>query len=154
MGQSNNGAPPADRKLLALANRALTEQSQAVTAERDALRARVAELEGERDALAARLQSFDPQPAPSGGEGDVWAGVIARTTDPRRRALYTARRAFGIQKYGVPLGRNDGRDAERDFLEELVDAVVYAFRLGWLGFVPVLETMIDQALDLLEVSDG
>ena len=69
------------------------------------------------------------QPVPIHADGDVWAEIIAETTEPRLLALYTERRAQGIERYGVPLQRDNGRDHSADAVQELVDAVVY-FRAG------------------------
>jgi hypothetical protein len=56
----------------------------------------------------------------------VWAEVIADTADPTLRALFEARRQFGIDKYKRPLQRDNGRDHENDLRQELADAIVYA----------------------------
>lgn|GEM_PF-4680472 len=80
-----------------------------------------------------RLELELAQPAPSGGTGDVWREVIDRLDGWGLRPLRPvceARRLLGIERYGVPLGRGDGRDGERDLLEELLDGAVYAGRLG------------------------
>ena len=69
------------------------------------------------------------QPVPVHADGDVWAEVIAETTEPRLLALYIERRAQGVERYGVPLQRDNGRDHSADAVQELVDAVVY-FRAG------------------------
>ena len=75
------------------------------------------------------------QAAPVPGEGDVWAEVIAELeqqgrTSPRVLLLMRERRQVGIDRYGVPLQRGNGRDAERDLLEELLDAVAYSSLCG------------------------
>jgi transcriptional regulator with XRE-family HTH domain len=85
-----------------------------------------------------------PQPAPSGGTGDCWADLIAYLPDHPLRPEMEARRAKGIATYGVPLGRGDGRDADRDLLEELLDAAVYAERLH----------LRDLAVQLLDIARG
>ena len=75
------------------------------------------------------------QAAPIPGEGDVWAEVIAELeqqgrTPARVLLLMRKRRQVGIDRYGVPLQRGNGRDAERDLLEELLDAVAYSALCG------------------------
>jgi len=75
------------------------------------------------------------QAAPVPGEGDVWAEVIAELeqqgrTPARVLLLMRERRQVGIDRYGVPLQRGNGRDAERDLLEELLDAVAYSALCG------------------------
>jgi len=67
-----------------------------------------------------------PEPDPIEGTGDVWAEVIADTEDPALRALFEARRQFGIDKYGRPLQRNNGRAHPNDLRQEIADGVVYA----------------------------
>jgi hypothetical protein len=67
-----------------------------------------------------------PEPDPIEGAGDVWAEVIADTKDPTLRALFEARRQFGIDKYKRPLQRNNGRAHPNDLRQEIADGVVYA----------------------------
>ncbi len=86
---------------------------------------------------AALLVLQEEQPAPVGGEGDVWADVIA---EERNRpdcsealiAVETARRALGIERYGRTLSYAgaDGRDRKRDTDEETLDQLGYAFSEG------------------------
>lgn len=73
-------------------------------------------------ALGARLAE---QPAPQPSTGDLWADVIERTEHPTLRALYEARRQQGIERYGTPLQRGNGRDFLSDALQEACDLVVY-----------------------------
>ena len=70
------------------------------------------------------------QPRPQGGTGDCWLELIARLPawHPMREAC-VERRALGIDRYGQPLRRGDGRDEVRDLIEELLDGAVYAARL-------------------------
>ena len=75
------------------------------------------------------------QAAPIPGEGDVWAEVIADgerrgSIPPRVLDLMRERRQVGIDRYGVPLQRGNGRDGLRDLLEELLDAVAYSALCG------------------------
>ncbi len=74
------------------------------------------------------------QPAPSGGTGDCWRELISYAEvegypQPLLDAM-SARRALGIERYGQPLRRGDGRDHRRDLAEELLDAAVYAYADG------------------------
>lgn len=73
-----------------------------------------------------------PQPAPRPADGDVWAEII-ETLRPGTE-LYdaaVARRQMGIDKYGTPLQRDNGRDHAIDEAQELLDAAAYrAARLG------------------------
>jgi hypothetical protein len=73
----------------------------------------------------AALAALQPEPAPTPGTGDLWLDVIARTADPTLRALYETRRRQGLERYGVPLQRDNGRDHLVDALQEAVDLVVY-----------------------------
>lgn len=81
----------------------------------------------------AQVAALGEQPAPSGGSGDVW-GEILRALDEHHlsdlRPACKARRALGIERYGVPLGYDDLRDDLRDLVEELLDSAAYAWRLG------------------------
>jgi len=81
------------------------------------------------DIDAAQLQALGAhlaeQPAPQPGTGDLWADIIARTEHPLLRALYEARRQQGIERYGTPLQRGNGRDFLSDALQEACDLVVY-----------------------------
>lgn len=94
---------------------------------------------------------MNPQPPPTQGTGDVWAEVIAAElqrpdADPRLIERWTARRWVGIERYGVPLGRGDGRDPWRDLAEELDDAIVYAARLNLGAEVQILRSVLLRVL--------
>ena len=75
----------------------------------------------------AQLDLLAAQPPPLPTEGDVWAEVIADTdsNDPLL-PFFVARRAAGIAKYGVPLGRGNGRDFRADAMQEACDGVAYS----------------------------
>jgi hypothetical protein len=87
-------------------------------------------------AVNAPFDALDrEQPAPSGGSGDCWAELIGLVVAEHPDLAHlvpamVARRRVGIERYGVPLGRGDGRDERRDLREEIADAAVYAQRLG------------------------
>lgn len=89
------------------------------------------------------------QAAPVPGEGDVWAEVIAdgerkQSIPPRVLDLMRERRQVGIDRYGVPLQRGNGRDGMRDLLEELLDAVAYSALCGrQFGILVDLISMLD-----------
>lgn len=89
------------------------------------------------------------QAAPVPGEGDVWAEVIAdgerrQSIPPRVLDLMRERRQVGIDRYGVPLQRSNGRDGLRDLLEELLDAVAYSALCGrQFGILVDLISMLD-----------
>lgn len=82
------------------------------------------------------------QPPPTPSTGDVWQELIDVETDPALRELMIARRQLGIERYGTPLQRGNGRDAERDYREELLDAMVYAQALGRTGNAAVLRALL------------
>ena len=98
------------------------------------------------------------QPDPVVGVGDVWNEVIESEPDYVLQSMYRARRLEGIERYGQPLMRNDGRDEWRDYIEELLDAIAYARRLRLP--TDVLRGLLLAAVDGLmetkgvEVSDG
>ncbi len=83
------------------------------------------------DDVLARLQASTskasaPQPDPLPAEGDVWAELIDGEPVAELRALYRDRRTLGIERYGVPLQRGNGRDHRADLLQELLDGMAYA----------------------------
>ena len=94
--------------------------------------------------------SHQPDPTPS--EGDVWAEVIADgerrgSIPPRVLDLMRERRQVGIDRYGVPLQRGNGRDGLRDLLEELLDAVAYSALCGrQFGILVDLISMLDAGM--------
>ena len=70
------------------------------------------------------------QPPPAASEGDVWREVIdwmgsRDVCGPAVLAWMEERRRLGIERYGQPLQRGDGRDHLIDARQELLDAVVY-----------------------------
>ncbi len=94
---------------------------------------------------AKQRQSGGPavNPDPSGGTGDCWRELIGYcgTAHPLRERMI-ARRQLGIERYGQPLRYGDGRDARLDYEEELLDAAVYAWRLGYLADAMALLAMV------------
>jgi len=60
-----------------------------------------------------------PQPQPVRPIADALMAEIAAEQD-----------AKGLAKYGVPLSSHNGRDARRDLLQELYDAIGYGTQLG------------------------
>lgn len=78
-------------------------------------------------------RATDVQPPPVEAEGDVWAELIHYAKGFGMHALaeeFEALRQFGIDKYGVPLQRGNGRDHETDLRQELLDGVAYARAAG------------------------
>jgi len=75
------------------------------------------------------------QANPTPGQGDLWLTLIDQFDNtfadiPLSKAeqlkkLFAARRMMGIKKYGTPLQKNNGRNALKDYQEELLDAIVY-----------------------------
>lgn len=72
-----------------------------------------------------QIAALGAQPAPIPAAGDVWQEVIDAEPLAELRALYTARRALGVERYDTPLQRGNGRDNLRDALEEALDLLVY-----------------------------
>lgn len=92
------------------------------------------------------------QPAPVNGHGDVWLELLDALPGHPLEAAMRDRRQLGIERYGVPLGRGDGRDAARDLREELLDAAVYVQRLyGRPGQAHPVAVMLLQLVTLLGV---
>lgn len=101
----------------------------------------------------AQRRGPSAQPAPSGGRGDVWVDVIQHLDEmgvAGLRPRCEARRELGIQRYGVPLGYDDGRDPERDLEDELLDGAAYAWRLGLRRLTRTLLQYADD-LEMAEV---
>lgn len=69
---------------------------------------------------------MNEQPPPLPSTGDIWAEIIAELPENHiLRPLAIQRRALGIERYGVPLQRGNGRDMARDALEEALDLIAY-----------------------------
>lgn len=99
----------------------------------------------EYDTDCAQLAAFGAhveQPAPVPSTGDVWQEVIDAEPLAVLRELYEARRALGIERYGVPLQRGNGRDTARDLEEELLDALAYATGIGWGDIAAAVRTTL------------
>lgn len=86
------------------------------------------------------------QPHPTTAEGDVWAEVIGTAADVRLIELYWERREQGIERYGVPLQRANGRDHYADAVQELADAVVYLQAAGLDEIRADVETVLVKLL--------
>jgi len=82
------------------------------------------------------------QPVPIHADGEVWAEIIAETTEPRLLALYAERRAQGIERHGTPMQRGNGRDHNADAVQELVDAVCYLRAADRLKAQSVVEAVL------------
>lgn len=79
------------------------------------------------------------QPAPTPGSGDLWREVIDSALAPDNvLAMCEERRRLGIERYGTPLQRDNGRDFRVDLVQELLDAAVYAHGAGERRLVMVL----------------
>ena len=73
------------------------------------------------------------QPPPTPGTGDVWAELIAAargTEFERLIPMMAERRQLGIDRYGTPLQRDNGRNHLVDACQELLDAAVYLYTAG------------------------
>lgn len=97
----------------------------ATEAEHEAYRRLDAEAPASLD-VVRKERVLDPQPAPVPAEGDVWAEIIAELPEGHvLRPLAIERRQQGIDRYGVPLQRDNGRDHLMDALQEALDLMVY-----------------------------
>lgn len=79
------------------------------------------------------MSSLPDQPPPTPAEGDLWADLIETVggTDLTPLVpLMQERRALGIERYGTPLQRDNGRDHLVDAQQELLDAAVYLWAAG------------------------
>jgi hypothetical protein len=84
------------------------------------------------------------QPPPRATDGDVWADLIhaeANWLPDDLRDACEARRALGIDRYGVPLGYDAGRDHTTDLVQELLDAAAYAWAGGRVTFARLMLTL-------------
>lgn len=70
----------------------------------------------EREAHPMQTLRVQDQPPPEESEGDVWAEIIQDMVD---------RRQHGLDEYGTPLQRFNGRDAMVDAYQEALDLLVY-----------------------------
>ncbi len=105
----------------------------------------------DREQLAALAARLAPEPDPVPADGDVWAEIIARTSDPRLRALYVERRAQGIARYGVPLQRSNGRNHAVDALQEAVDLVAYCTAADLPGLAGYAEAVVRCLVSVAEL---
>jgi len=88
---------------------------------------RRARYQGRLAYFPRRVQTnvLDPQPDPRPSSGDIWIDLLPRLPD-RLRPHAEARRLQGIERYGVPLQPNNGRDPRIDAFQELLDGMAYA----------------------------
>jgi hypothetical protein len=79
--------------------------------------------EGMTDEHWAALAAISPLPDPVGGHGDVLADLGA--TPGPIGAAFRARRLLGLDRYGVPLRRGNGRPPGVDSAQERLDTGGY-----------------------------
>lgn len=101
-----------------------------------------------------------PEPKPKPGGEPVWQRAIDRALidyapyqiieDMRERHI------FGLEKYGVPLSTNDGRNALIDAYQEALDGYVYLVKeqleslLSLADDIPELEDLTKMQLEIAE----
>jgi len=152
-------------KLVVTEKRDLARTVERLEAERDAalhratiIESAVADLRKALDQMTERAKAnrcaaetaapLDPQPPPLSGVGDVWAEIIATLPPGRLRDLCIERRQQGIDRYGVPLQRGNGRDFAVDAGQEALDKAAYL--AGELGpHHPRVRAELVDALELL-----
>ena len=71
--------------------------------------------------MSEERADYGEQPNPTDGQANVTPVLRTLLID-----MLDARAAAGLERYGKPLQTHNGRDAERDLLEELIDAAQYA----------------------------
>ena len=98
------------------------------------------------------------QPPPIRAHGDVWQELIDDEDDAVLRAWFTERRALGLERYGTPLQRANGRDHRVDLRQELLDALAYAQAARMTPIVVMLRSLLiadaTGALDALVDAGG
>ena len=82
------------------------------------------------------------QPPPIRAHGDVWQELIDDEDDAVLRAWFTERRALGLERYGTPLQRANGRDHRVDLRQELLDALAYAQAARLAPLVVMLRSIL------------
>lgn len=90
-----------------------------------------------RDGCDRTLGGEQPPPDPNDSR-PIWEEVVewveaSMSGDPLLPLLVEemrARDAIGRRRYGTPLQRDNGRDARRDLLDELLDGLAYSWQAG------------------------
>lgn len=96
-------------------------------------------IRAERAAHPMQILRVQDQPPPEESEGDVWAEIIEDMTE---------RRQVGIDRYGTPLQRFNGRDAMTDAYQEALDLLVYLRQhIGEREILKALYARVYAALD-------
>lgn len=76
--------------------------------------------------MSSIVNALQPQPDPTPSTGDVWLEIINDLEDNDILKPYCIeRRQQGIDRYGTPLQRDNGRDHLIDALQEALDLLVY-----------------------------
>jgi len=78
------------------------------------------------------MSMLNDQPLPQQSRGDLWQEIIDDTDVQVHCSLdlidlCKERRQLGIERYGMPLQINNGRQMRVDALQELLDAAVYCW---------------------------
>ena len=88
------------------------------------------------------MYAIPDQPPPIRAHGDVWQELIDDEDDAVLRAWFTERRALGLERYGTPLQRANGRDHRVDLRQELLDALAYAQAARLAPLVVMLRSIL------------
>lgn len=90
--------------------------------------------------MSAISNELEPQPDPIPATGDVWHEIIGCLSyDDPIKPYCIERRQQGIERYGVPLQRGNGRDHLLDALQEALDLMAYAQAAGLPDIVAVAD---------------
>lgn len=95
-----------------------------------------------------------PQPAPVDADGDVMQELIDSLSPGRTREVLVERRRFGIEKYGKPVQRGNGRDHLWDLAQEFADAAVYGLAANKHVLVQIAIRGLELTLEEIEKRDA
>jgi len=103
-------------------------------------------------------QATTPQPQPTGDGEIVLPFALERLIDDTRnntdeiRLALIKRAIAGRSKYGTYLRTHNGRNAGVDYLQEQLDAIMYATQLHMENSSPVTARMIDLAVQAAKLA--
>jgi len=123
--------PPAEM-IAALVTEALDPSTPRTRLSRGDVGAWIAGLpaHGEADTMTALPEQLGEhaQPLPTPSSPAIVDLVLARILSAKARGVIQARDKIGVSRYGTRLRPHNGRDVQRDFTDEVADAVNYAMQ--------------------------